>query len=125
MCSGALLASDGLSTSPSDEWHQAGEDWCVAKRLPGILFLPNGSVWCQEDDPPAGTLFRLYRKGGGSCEQMSFSYDNSNGALELNVASGLQAGCTFQNWYKVCPASILEFIEERGVLIGSTLLGIP
>lgn len=51
VCSGALLASDGLSTSPSDEWHQAGEDRCVAKRLPGILFLPNGSVWCQENDP--------------------------------------------------------------------------
>lgn len=41
------------------------------------------------------------------------------------LAAGYQAGCTFQNWYKVCPAGILEFIEEKGVLVGSTLLGIP
>lgn len=89
VCSGALLASNGLSTSLTDEWHQAGEDRCVAKRLPGILFLPNWSVWCQEDHPSAGTFLDFIGKVGGSCEQMSVSYKNSNEALELNVGSRL------------------------------------
>lgn len=52
------------------EWHQAGEDRCVAKRLPGIVFGPNWSVSCQEGHPLAGHYLDFIGRVSGSCEQM-------------------------------------------------------
>lgn len=117
VCSGALLASDGLSTGPSDEWHQAGEDRCVAKRLPGI-FGPNCSIWCQEDHPPAGTLFRLYRKGGWQLwTDVTLSLIKPvREHWGWMLGAGHQAGCTFHRLVQGVPSQ-----HSGDVLIGSTL----
>ena len=109
MCSGALLASDGLNTSPSDEWHQAGEDRCVAKRLPGIFFLLN-KYGARKIILQLGHYLDFIGKVGGSCEQMSVSYKNSNEALGLNVGSRLSGRVHLPKLVQGVPSRHLELI---------------
>lgn len=87
------VESTGLQVS---EQYWAGEGSCVTKRLPGIVGH-TWSVWCQEDQPPAGTVCRLNRKGWvadvSKCHTVP---DKMVKVLELSVGSRSQARCTVQ-----------------------------
>lgn len=88
----------------------------MVRRVPGSIFKYNRSVQCQEDHPPAGTVYKLHREVWEIVvsKRHSVPYKTSKGALERNAVRR-SAG-------RLHP--FLETFEEV-VLMGSTLLDIP